>query len=271
MSANLYTDTITKSTAAGLVLVNPAFQGYCGLTALKTASYAILDSDNYSRIECDTTAGDVTITLPLKSTNVGRIVQIANIKGGTNKVIISPNATDANKLSNDGLNVIWLPKIGDYATFQESANSGFWEIINERISSQFHVRTSAGMGATDTKIPRFTNVIENYGNMFSENHSTGYSSNQKGLEITINRSGRYAFSYTIYESTDVCGLSLNSSQLTTVVYSINEADILSLDLTGAGGSGVSNWTGWLVKTSIVRPHTSAGSPTKTIFTVSYLG
>lgn len=269
MASILNVDTISKQTSAGLILVNSAFQGYCGLTALKTASYAILDTDNYSRIEVDTTSGDITITLPLKSNNLGRIIQIANIKGGTYKVIINPHATDANKLSNDGLSAIWLPKIGNFVTFQESANSGFWEIVNERISSQLRLDGYAGYGGTDTRIMRFTTLSESYGNCFSENHSTGYSSNAKGLEITINRSGRFAFDYQIYDGTDFSGLSLNSAQLTTNITSITTTTRLALTYTLSGGT--TTWVGYLKKNDVVRTHANAVGATNALITVSYLG
>ena len=68
-------------------------------TVLKSSSYAITDSDGYARIEVDTTSGDITITMPLMANNRGRRIEIANIKGGTNKVIIAPHASDSSKLS----------------------------------------------------------------------------------------------------------------------------------------------------------------------------
>jgi len=210
----------------------------------------------------------VTITLPLKSTNVGRIIQIANVKGGTNKVIISPNATDANKLSNDGLNAIWLPKIGNYVVFQESANSGFWEIVNERISSQLRLDTYAGYGSTDTKIMQFTNIDDNYGNMFTHNHG---SYGVHGLDITIARSGKYSFSFSHYfPGSDYFGFTLNSAQLTTGILSVTIGTILAI----AGSdniAGCASWSGYLVKGSIVRPHTNGGTGATHIVTATYIG
>lgn len=247
-------------------------------TYYTSTSYTVLDDDNYERIEVDTTSGDITITLPLKANNLKRQIEIANVKGGTNKVIISPNATDADKLSGDGLAAIWLPKVGDFVAFQESANSGYWEIVNERITSQLRLDTYAGYGSTDTKIMRFTNSVENVGNMFSENHSTGYSSNEKGLEITINRSGRYTFSYTLSSGSTTAtyaGLSLNSSQLTTNIDGITVADRLCMIYGAAGSTTIFiSWSGFLKKSDIVRPHSRGITITATeqaTITVSYLG
>ena len=267
-------DKIIKNNASALTLVNPTIQGSLGSSIGKTVSYVITDTDNYSRIACDTTGGDITITLPLKGNNIGRRIEIANVKGGTNKVIISPNATDANKLSNDGLNVIWLPKIGDYAVFQEDATSGFWEIVSERITSQLRLYTHAGYGGTDTKIPRWTNLLVSNGNFFTENHSTGYSSNAKGLEVTIQRSGKWGFTWGGYFFNDYVGFTLNSAQLTTGIVNCTETDILSFDYAPNDGFGVP-WTGYLKKGDIFRPHTGAanapGGGSRSVFTASYLG
>jgi len=227
------------------------------VTVGKTVSYVILDTDGYAYIENDTTGGDITTTLPLGANNVGRKIRIANVKGGTNKVIIVPNATDANKLTNDGLNVYWLPKIGDYLTVQWSATSGFWEVIDEKVTSQLRLNTYAGHGSTDTKIVRFTNVVENIGNMFSENHTSGYSANAKGLEITINRSGRYSFDFCYHSvaGTDShFGFSLNSSQLTTALDGITITDIVSMATAASNTTGQDSVNIYLPKGAIIRFH-----------------
>lgn len=267
----LQVDKIQKNNSSVLTLVNPSIQGYLGIPYGTTVSYVITDTDNYSRIACDTTSGDITVTLPLKGNNVGRRIEIANVKGGTNKVIISPNATDANKLSNDGLNVLWLPKVGDYVVFQEDSTSGFWEIVNERISSQLRLTAIAGNGSTDTHILRFTNSIENYGNMFGENHSTGYTSNQKGLEIAVNRSGRYSISFSTASFNVQFGLSLNSTQLTTNISDSTTADILGRDFDNNYSTSMT-WVGYLKKGDIVRPHSNnTGGTSLAWIAVTYLG
>jgi hypothetical protein len=96
------------------------------------ASYIILDDDGYDRIEVDTSAGEIEITLPLLANNVGRRIEIAFVKkDASNDVVkISPNATDANKIGAGGLNVFYLYKLGDVISLQQSSNSGYWEIGN---------------------------------------------------------------------------------------------------------------------------------------------
>lgn len=249
-------------------------------TVYKQASYAILDNDGYQRIEVDTTDGAVAITLPLMANNTGRRIEIAFVKNDASAdvITISPHATDANKLSSDGLASIILSKVGDFITVQQSDNSGFWEIINERITSQLRLNTYAGYGSTDNKIMRFANSVENVGNMFSENHASGYNSNADGLEITINRSGRYAFCFVVCATGaggDVYfGLSLNSSSLTTSVFSIGVSERIALADTGASATKEVSSTIYLKKGDIVRPHTDGGAPGATaypLFSAVYLG
>jgi hypothetical protein len=246
-----------------------------------TSNYTILDNQIYTRYEVDTTAGDVTITLPLITNNNYRPIEIAYVKGGTYKVIISPNVADTNKITSDALNVLWLPKVGDIIKLVHSVTTGFWESSVEKITSQLRLNTYAGFGSTDNKIMRFTNAVENVGDLFSENHSTGYSSNAKGLEITINRSGIYCVNFNIgsgNNAADHIGLTLNSSQLTTAIKSCTLATILGISHVGNFSTPDiyfnHSWSGYLKKGDVVRPHTSGVAPydtTNAFFTISKIG
>ena len=245
------------------------------ITAYKQATYPITDTDGLQVIEVDTTAGAVTITLPLMANNLGRQIRIQFVKNDASLdvVTISPHTTDAGKLSNDLLASIILPKVGDFIVVQQSVNSDCWEIVNERITSQLRLDTYAGYGSTDTKIMRFTTVTENFGNMFSENHVSGYSGNAKGLEITINRSGRYAFIHSGVESGTAAfyGLSLNSAQRTTDVTSITANTICSISFGSATAGIVMAYTAYLKKGDIMRPHSTAIAPGNIFFSCTYLG
>lgn len=267
-------DTLVPSQKAVLTKIQSTILTPVSVT--KTADYAILDADGYRYIFVDVTAGDKTITLPLLANNNQRQIRIMHV-AGTNKVIISPNGSNANTLSSDALNVMWLAKKGDFIDFFGDTGLGIWVITAERITSQLRLNGYAGYGGTDTKIMRFTNLVESVGNMFSENHSTGYSSNAKGLEITINRSGKYALSvsYSGNSGTNlVGGFSINSSQRTTNLISCTASTILAI------GSGVGALVDtiavelFLNKGDIIRTHTDGVGPTNTatnFVTVTYKG
>lgn len=239
---------------------------------ITSTTYTILDTEVYWRYEVDTTAaaGDVTITLPLIANNYTRPVEIVHVRGGTYKVIIVPNASDSGKITADGLSAIWLPKVGDFMRLVSGATSGQWEASGENISSGVFLRTYAGYGSTDTKIVRFTTLSESYGNMFSENHSTGYSSNAKGLELTVNRSGIYAVTMGWYGGNGAShnyGISKNSTQLTTAVGSITAADRIAGDDTGVTNADSSGITIRLAKGDVIRPHTDGNTPYQTGYTL----
>lgn len=255
-------------------------------TKVVTASaYVVLDNDGYDRIECDTTSNAITITMPAVATNRGRRIEVALVKNDAtfDKVIIKGAAGSI--MSSDALAEIWLTKVGDFIIVQESVTSAVWEIVDERLTAQLRLSAYAGYGSTDTKIVRWTNVIENVGTSdstvadkgcFQENHTSGYhvtaetgAANAAGLEITINRSGSYAFAFS--GDLSLSGMSLNSAQLATAFASITAAD--QLDMT-TGASGVSlTVTQHFKKNDIIRPHTDGAGliAGRSFFTVTYLG
>jgi hypothetical protein len=243
---------------------------------LLQAQITALQKVNLTTTFADTTSGDVTITLDLLSDNWGKRTRIVYAKGTTNKVIINPHADDTNKLSSDGLATIWLAKLGDYIELEAHQTTGLWQIIGERISCGLVLNTYVGYGTTDNKIMKFTNSVEDYGNMFSHNHG---AYGVHGLEITINRSGKYSivFNGGGGASGSFNGLSVNSSQLTTEIYSITVTN--RLIHAGADTSFASNNLGisiqkYFSKGDITRPHTSGIVPDTAAychFAASYLG
>ena len=252
-------------------ILSGAFQSVTGFTT----NYTFLDNDYIYGVEGDTTSGDVTFTLPLLANNQKRIIEIASVKG-SNKVIISPNATDTNTLSSDGLNSVYLPKNGDRVLLFASPVSGKWEFVNERITCQYKYDTHAGYGSTNIKIPYFTNNNQAIGNLITSN-----SNSTNGLSITINKSGRYSIKYifvppslaALYQA----GISINSSQLSTSVGSITNTTILALNSQTSSAQGVTfdmSVSLYLNSNDIIRPHTDgnlSATPANCQFFVTYLG
>lgn len=109
----------------------------------------------------------------------------------------------------------------------------------------------SGSGSTNTAIRRITSVIENQGNCITYTDSATL-----GASLTINFGGVYSFSYSDdFNGVNLVGLSLNSTQLTTVVQSITAADLLSASTTAATNYyATTQWTGYLPAGSVVRPH-----------------
>lgn len=294
-----YTDRSAEDVYTGVKIINVTYQTgsiyatyrpvgtYISTGALNrrytnviTADYAVQDNDNYDRIEIDlaNATGDVTVTFPLMANNLGRRIEVEVISSHASgyKGILIDHASDAACITTDLLSMLWLPKKGDHITVQQSATAAAWVSVDERITSQLRLNTYAGYGSTDNKIMRFTNVIENVGNCFSENHASGYSSNAKGLEITINRSGRYSFWFQVHVSagSPATGLSLNSAQLTTSIQSITDADRLASRFSSIAETEGVSCTLYLKKGDVVRPHTSGAAPAANnlcLFHAAYLG
>jgi hypothetical protein len=99
--------------------------------------YTILDDDGYRRIEVDTTTSAVTITLPLMANNTGRRIEIALVGNDVSlyPVTITPDATDANKLSNSGLASMTLLEPGQSVILQQSDNSDRWEVVSQGVAT----------------------------------------------------------------------------------------------------------------------------------------
>lgn len=111
-----------------------------------------------------------------------------------------------------------------------------------------------GYGSTNTKIRRFTTIIED---TFPNDWYTVTNDATNGCFITITRDGNFSAGFKD-RGTALTGLSLNSTQLTTNIQSINDADILDLfEHSGADGKAV--WSGHLKAGDKVYYHTNGGS------------
>ena len=160
---------------------------------------------------------------------------------------------------------------GTYAT-APSLVQGTGGMVNKIINSTAMVRlnTANGYGSTNTVIRRFTNVVNNQGSDITYTDSATL-----GSSFTINVNGVYSISYSdTFNAPSACGISLNSSQLTTGINSINVSDILTVNLANNTTFSLtqSSWTGYLLKGSVIRPHAQGAvtglSPNTTQLTIA---
>ena len=107
-----------------------------------------------------------------------------------------------------------------------------------------------GHGSTNTKIRRFTTTLGSAGTAI-----TYADSATLGSSFTINEPGIYAVMYSDAGGADTLGISVNSSQLSTGVGSINGANRLALAATSSGVGGVCA-VGRFSAGDVVRPHTN---------------
>lgn len=134
--------------------------------------------------------------------------------------------------------------------------------------SMVRLNTANGYGSTNTVIRRFSTVVTNTGTDI-----TYADSATAGASITINASGVYAISYTdFFNGVSSCGISLNSSQLTSSIGSITAADRLAMQsVSGADLAGTVALSLYLASGSVIRPHAngtpSGTAPAVTQFTI----
>jgi hypothetical protein len=228
--------------------------------------YTISDGDGFGKYICDTSSGDITITLPTLADNQNRELEFYHQTGGNLLTIDGEGAETIGNLSQ-----IELPKGED--RLKIIGTTPEWVITEEKISCQLRLNTWAGYGSIDSNIMRFTNIDEDFGNMFSHNHPL-YNGNTEGLEILINRNGKYSFS-ACCENAGYLGFSLNSPQLTTNIRLITPSDRLNINYSIIANSiPAPDWEGYLSKGDIVRVHGSAATSTQPSFagfTATYLG
>jgi hypothetical protein len=125
--------------------------------------------------------------------------------------------------------------------------------------SMIRLNTPNGWGSSSTRIRRFSTVVTSQGSDIT--YTTSADNSVLGCVFTINTNGVYSVSYSdCFNAEGWIGISLNSSQLSTAVQSINISDILSTTYVSINNSGnFVGWVGYLPSGSVVRPHTASAS------------
>lgn len=161
--------------------------------------------------------------------------------------------------------------VGDKAIY----NGTLWEKWDVQDDAAATWRVSyngqAGYGSTSNKIPYFTNKNTDT----SDGGVTLNNSAVNGLSCEITVAGIYAVTFWS-NTTGVlqAGLSLNSSQLTTIISSITAADRLVTSDSSTGNNVAVTWVGPLVPGDVIRPHTSGAAAVTAAqcgFTLSKIG
>ncbi len=137
---------------------------------------------------------------------------------------------------------------------------------NSIIRSEIFVNGGNGHGSTNTHIRRFTNLVSSTGTDI-----TYVDSAANGGSFTINRSGLYSIAYTDGGTGTVTyGVSVDSSQLTTTLITITDANRLISSHNGAAnawqtGSIVTR----LVAGNVIRAHTDSSVDLTNIYSTLF--
>lgn len=159
-----------------------------------------------------------------------------------------------------------------------ASSSGFFDIvvsdnplpvqIDTIVDQEVFVQEGNGHGSTNTRIRRFSTVVRNVGSAI-----TYIDSATNGSSFIINQTGMYSMTYADYNSTGlvIIGISLNSTQLSTNIESINNINRLTgtANSSPTTGGGVSHTViKRLVPGDVIRPHTN-GVPTNPGVTTAF--
>lgn len=260
----------TRTVGSALTLVVPA-SATLGTVSATQARLALLAIDNAGTVELAIVnlAGGVNLdeTTLISTTAISAAATSAS-------VVYSTTARTNVPFRVVGFLDITETTAGTWATDATTKQGAGGNVIRALGPTQSAVRvnTANGYGSTNTMIRRFTTVVLNQGTDI-----TYADSATLGASFTINASGLYAINYSDSFTTTNdfgTGISLNSSQLTIGVGSINIADRLSV--CGAGAGSVNSNASALVflpAGSVIRPHGQAlaTGPYAAVFNITRVG
>ena len=234
--------TLFSANTTGIDIANSI--GATAITSDKILSVAntkISGNIASSQIAPDQTLyGNVSVTGTLAATGAGTFTSTLRVNGGTS-----------------GFITIAAPAVSGSNTITMPATTGTMAVLPAS-PSMVRLYAANGYGSTNTVIRRFTTTVTNQGSDI-----TYADSATLGATFTINTAGIYAISSTdCFNVAGSMGISLNSNQLTTVIYSIAQSNILAVNQ-GIVNSPVNVcWTGALAASDVIRSH-STGSATGT--------
>ena len=194
---------------------------------------------------------------------------ISALTSGGGGISMTGDASGILNLNSNGTNVVAVSSTGVAVTGTLSATgavSGTTGTFTGAVSgttgtftgavvtplSYVRLNTANGYGSTNTKIRRFTNIVNNVGTDI-----TYADSATLGGTFTINTAGVYSVSYSDqFTAAATLGLSIDSTQLTTNIQSVTAVNVLSIcTTTGGNVAEVASATFYAAAASVVRAHT----------------
>lgn len=138
-------------------------------------------------------------------------------------------------------------------------------------NSTIRVKTLNGMGSTNTRIWRWTNIVQNTGSAITLAQSATL-----GDTFTINETGIYSVSLTsIFVANTLIGVTRNSTQLSTNVNAQTDTSVpLFITYVTAGENDNGSWQGILNQGDVIRVHafgTTVSTSDENQFTISKIG
>jgi hypothetical protein len=197
------------------------------------------------------------------TTNAGKINGTLSVSttGITN--IIAFRTTDGASVTNGTVKITCDKTGADYTATRTIVGS--FKVPEDEV----WLTGGNGYGSTNTKIKRFVTTLKNTGSAISYSDSATL-----GSSFTINTSGNYAITYCDGATAqgNFIGLSLNSSQLTTNIQSITNADRLASKAAYVGNISYTYCVeshGYFPQGSVIRPHGEGNATGVTDFVTNF--
>jgi hypothetical protein len=245
--------------ASGTLALAPAATSKTTTYQATTADGLILCSGSAFTVTLYTAVGNAGKKLTIKKTD-STVANIITIDG------------DGSETIDGSLTKTLNSQYESYTIVSDGSNWHVTEYKEDQARNVVRLHTANGHGSTNTTIRRFSTSVEATGSAI-----TYADSSTAGATFTINVDGIYAITYCDqFNASDVFGISLNSSQLTTAISAITAADRLSSGVTPAANSASHcSWTGPLSAGDVIRPHTngsaSGAAGARTNFTIAKIG
>lgn len=216
---------------------------------VSSADYTVLDNDGYATILVTTGSSNRTVTLPTAADNTDRKITVVKVDSGTGHVIMAGESAELLTATN-------LHGQGRTASFMCDGTS--WHLIAKSgglyENANIKLNTPSGYGSTNTAIRIYTVTQVTHGDGAAFTYATSATA---GASITINYPGLWGMCMTDVRSAGDApiGFSVNSSQLTTSIYSITSADrIAASDAPAANVRGHVSAAYRFAKGDVLRPH-----------------
>jgi len=247
-----------------------------GLGTAATATVGIASGNvmqvNQAQTSTSIASGIVALGTTLNHfvTGTENITGFTGVAGATYRILMGSSGYDLvdsaglSILQTSGTANITMASLDHYYVFMSSSNqcqilfyqraNGTALAVAAATSNSVLVNTANGYGSTNTYIRRLTNTVVNTGSDITYADSAA-----NGASFTINTSGVYSISYNDQFNTASAflGISLNSTQLTTAIGSINVADILcAARASDTNQPTCVSATVYIAAGGVVRPHTS---------------
>lgn len=268
-SATLSSGTVNTRTVSSAISIVVPSTATLGTVSLVQGRIAVLAIDNAGTVELAVVnavgGNDLSETGLINTTAISAAANSAS-------VIYSTTARTGVPYRVVGYIESTQATAGTWVTAPSTVQGAGGLAGNSPVQSVVRVATANGFGSTNTAIRRFSTVITNIGPDISYSDSA-----TAGALFTINRNGLYAISHSdsFASGSGFFGVSLNTTQFTTGIQSVNTADILAIcAVPNANAPQCAAATLFLKAGDAIRPHTgtsNVGGTGVTLFTISRIG